>query len=165
MPLALLQVDYAIAADLNRIAWAQIIMAVMLVLITLAVLALMVATYILVRRLTRTIERTMERLTPQAQQIMTRASGIADDAGLIARSARKEAESMLATVQRLNGQLREFADAAETRVRELGAVLDVVQEEAEELLLDATATARGVQAGARALRRPRHGRHRPPRGE
>ena len=50
------------------------------------------------------------------------------------------------------------AQAVETRVKQFGAVVDVVQSEAEEILLDAASTAHGVHAAAEVLRsdkRPR----------
>jgi hypothetical protein len=45
-------------------------------------------------------------------------------------------------------------------VRQFGAVLDVVQAEAEEVLLDAAATAHGVHSAARALRQTSRSRSR-----
>jgi hypothetical protein len=58
-------------------------------------------------------------------------------------------------VEDVNGRLRQATDAAEERLRRLATVLDVVQAEAEDMMLDATATARGVHEAAAALRRPR----------
>jgi hypothetical protein len=56
------------------------------------------------------------------------------------------------TVNDLNRSLRKASGAAEERVRDFAAVLDVVQEEAEQILLDSAATARGLHATAESLR-------------
>lgn len=56
------------------------------------------------------------------------------------------------TVEDVTGRLRAVVDGVEDRVKRFGAVVDVVQAEAEELLLDAASTARGVHTTAEMLR-------------
>ncbi len=156
--LALLQAPSDLAAMVDRIAWAQIIMAVATSLVALVVIGLGVAGVLALRALRRTmerLERQAERLSPRVEPILGAASRIADDATDVSRQVRKRAESLLDTLERLERDLRTVADAADGRIRRLGAVLDIVQEETEDLLLDATAAARGVHASARALKKHR----------
>jgi hypothetical protein len=61
------------------------------------------------------------------------------------------------TVEDLSNRLRTGVDAVEDRVRRFGAVVDVVQTEAEELMLDAASTARGVHTAASMIREGRSG--------
>ena len=56
------------------------------------------------------------------------------------------------TVEELNRAVKKGGVAAEDRIRRFGAGLDVVPTEAEDVLLDAAATARGVHETARQLR-------------
>jgi hypothetical protein len=56
------------------------------------------------------------------------------------------------TVHDVNRSMRRAAEATEARVRDFAAVLQVVQEEAEQILLDTAATARGLHATAESLR-------------
>ncbi|HUP89665.1 MAG TPA: hypothetical protein VM100_09950 [Longimicrobiales bacterium] len=60
--------------------------------------------------------------------------------------------SITGTVEDVNGRLQSAIASVEGRARRFGAVVDVVQTEAEELLLDAASTARGVHAAAEMLR-------------
>jgi hypothetical protein len=59
------------------------------------------------------------------------------------------------TLNEVNDSLRDATRNATALAREFGAVLEVVQTEAEELLLDTAATARGVHTAAERLRTPR----------
>ena len=82
--------------------------------------------------------------------------GVAVGAFLAARKAANAASDSLSkitgTVEDLNKRLRAGVDAVEDRVKRFGAVVDVVQAEAEELLLDAASTAHGVHTTAQMLR-------------
>lgn len=154
--LSLLQAPSDLPEMVHRIALAQTVMAVATVVVALVVIGLGLAGVLLMRALRRTVERLerqAERLSPRVEPVLTAASRIADDATDLSRQTRKRAESLLETVERLERDLRRLIDAADERVRRLGAVLDIIQEETEDLLLDATATARGVHASARALKK------------
>lgn len=152
---ATFQISPDIAPYLERIAWAQIVTAVGIALVTLFAIGLAIAGIVALRSVNRTVtrlERTIERLAPRAEPILDRAARVADDAGEVSRSVRRAVEDLVSTVQDLNGQLRELSESADERVRRIGAVLAVVQREAEELLIDAAATARGLQVTASTLR-------------
>ena len=134
-------------AQLDRIAWAQIVMAICMAVVTLALLGTVIAAFMLMRN----VRRQMKALVPRAEPLLGAANKLAADATDLSGAVKERAEEVLKTVQELNGRLRELATETEGRVREFGAVLDVVQDEAREILLDAASTARGVHKTAEAL--------------
>lgn len=152
---ALAQVDPGLAAQVGRIATAQIVMAVTMVLIGLAVISAGIAAVMALRavnRLIKRIERSVEQLTPQVQPLIERATRIATDANDISDKVRRRVNEVTDTIDDLNRNVRKAAAGTEQRVRDFAAVLDVVQAEAEEILLDTAATARGLHATAESLR-------------
>ena len=157
---AVLVQDAALQAQLDRIAWSQIIMAAGMVIVTLTILASGVAAFLLfrsVRKLIATVEAQSKVLLPRAEPLLTAASKLASDATTLSASVKERVEEVLETVKDANGRIRELVTETEGRVREFGAVMDVVQAEAKEIMLDAAATARGVHTTAEALQagRPR----------
>ncbi len=151
---AVLQQAPAIQLQLERIAWSQIVMAVALALVTLALLATTIASFLLfrsVRKAVASVQQQVQAMLPKAEPLLTAASKVASDATSVSGTARERAEEILATVKDLNERLRELATETEGRVRDFGAVLDVVQAETREILLDAAATARGVHTTAEAI--------------
>ncbi len=137
----------ALQAQLDRIAWSQMVMAVCLAVVTLALLATVVSAFMLIR----SVRQQVKSLTPRAEPLLNAANKVATDAADLSTAIKGRGEEVLNTVQDLNGRLRELAKETEGRVREFGAVLDVVQDEAREILLDAASTARGVHKTAEAL--------------
>jgi uncharacterized protein YoxC len=157
-----------LATDIQRIAWAQIIMAGSMVLVGLAALVALVLSLRTLRamaRLIHSVERTVERLTPQVELLSHRANDVARDAAGVSVSFRKEMEGIVETVEELHGKVKQAAEVAEDRVRHFGDVLDVVQGETEALLMDAAAAAHGVHRTARALRGEGRRPRRPRRSE
>ncbi len=144
----------AVQAQLERIAWSQIVMAVGMAAITLAMLAVAVGAFLLFRSVRRTlgnVQKQVQALAPRAEPLLTAANKLAADATSVSTSARARADEVLATVKDLNERLRALSAETEDRVREFGAVLDVVQAETRDILLDAAAAARGVHATAETL--------------
>jgi hypothetical protein len=149
-PLALVQTDPAVLEQLQRIAWSQMVMATVTVLVGLAIIG---AVFFAVRLL-RSAERSVKQLVTRAEPIIDKANGIAANAGNVSDTVKRRADEVLETVHDLNEQLRDAVDVAEERIRDFGAVLEVVQEEAQSILLDGAATARGVHVAAERLRQP-----------
>jgi uncharacterized protein YoxC len=140
-----------------QVSWADGIAAISLGLIALFWLALTIGALVLltvVIRLLRRVEGLVEHLAPRAEPLIDRANQIAGDAAAVSKSVRHEVERVGDTVQDLNRQLHTAVNSATDQVRRFGSVVRVVQGEVEDLLLDATATARGLQAAADTLRRP-----------
>ncbi len=151
---AVLVQDAALGAQLDRIAWSQIVMAIGMGVVTLTILATGIAAFLLfrsVRKLIGAVEAQARALAPRAEPLLTAASRLATDATGMSGAVKERVDEVLQTVQDLNGRLRELMEETEGRVRDFGAVLDVIQAETKELLLDAAATARGVHTTAEAL--------------
>jgi len=77
---------------------------------------------------------------------------VANDATRVVGSVRDEVEQIVATSRDLRTRVSGAAGALEERVRDLEAVLDVLQEEVEETALDVAAALRATRRGASLLR-------------
>ena len=137
--------------------WAAVVTALSLAIIALA--AIVVAGSALVTALgMRAFLRAVEHLSGPA---------LSDVRGLI-DTIRTEADAIAGTSRDIRLRIVRAADAAQDRLTDLGAVLDVMQEEVEDTVLDVAATARNVRRGLsvwrlgrRALRRARARKGRP----
>lgn len=141
------------AAD---VAWTEIVAAVALAVIALVAVGAAVQGMILLRsanRAMRSLDHVIGQLAPQTERVLHHAERVAEDASDITASARANVKRVNDTVDDLDDRLREVIDTADERVRRLGRVLDVVQTEVEDTLLDAAATARGIQTTADRLQR------------
>src|SRR2546427_189422 len=69
------------------------------------------------------------------------------DVRQLVATIRTEAEGLAGTSRELRARIVKAADAAEARLQDLDALLDVVQEEVESAVLDVAATLRGVRRG------------------
>ncbi|HEY8470925.1 MAG TPA: hypothetical protein VIL18_14840 [Longimicrobiales bacterium] len=144
-----------IAAGLERIAWAQWVTAIGTVLVALVAVGLAVAVYVSLRALARraeAMERMLARLEPRVEPLLDRAGKIAEDASHVSHALREEVARARELLEDVNERLRAGVDDAEDRLRRFGAVLRVVQREAENLLLEGAAAARGVHVAAERLR-------------
>jgi methyl-accepting chemotaxis protein len=152
---ALAQADVRAADALDRIATAQFVMAAVMVLIGLIVLALGVLLLLQIRAARRQLSRTVDELRPQLAPLVDRARHVTNDVAGMSDNVRRKVDDVLHTVEELRRSLERARAATEERAARFVAVLDVVQEETEDLMLDAAATAHGVQETARVLREPR----------
>jgi len=127
--------------------------------LSLAVLAVagvvLAATHLVAARRLEQFARLLEQLAGPA---------VSDVRQLVA-TIRSEAEGLAGTSRELRARIVKAADAAEARLQDLDALLDVVQEEVESAVLDVAATLRGVRRGValvdwgrRALKRGRRKR-------
>lgn len=149
---ALVQVDPDIVQQLERMVTRQTVIAFALALMSLAALGVAVGALLAIRKLIGTLNQTMAHLTPKLDPILASAERIARDAEDMSSTARVRVKDVMETVDDLNERVRSGADAVELRLKEFGAVVDVVRGETEELLLDAASTARGVHTAAEMLR-------------
>lgn len=151
----LVQVDAAALQALERIATAQLVMAAVMVLIGL--LALGGAAIVLLelrsaRRLIRGMLDTVEDLKPRLAPLIDRATHVTSDVSGMTDTVRRKVDDLVHTAEELNRSIQRGSAATEERLRRFTAVLDIVQTEAEDLLLDAAAAAHGMQETARVLR-------------
>jgi methyl-accepting chemotaxis protein len=82
----------------------------------------------------------------------------------ISDTVRGEAEELSRSVRRLSERLRQASDRMEERIEDFNALMEVLQEEAEDTFVDTASTARGVRRGIGRLQdgKARRGRRRTP---
>lgn len=73
------------------------------------------------------------------------------DVRALVATIRTEAEGLVGTSRELRERIVRAADAAEARLAELDAVVEVVQEEVESTVVDVAATLRSVRRGVSLL--------------
>lgn len=151
----MLQLDAASVEYLARLATVQTVTMICMVIFVALALAAAVMSYSTLKTADRTLaalEKVIDELAPRAEPLLDGLTRIATDTAAVADVARRKLNDVADTIEDVNLRLRRLADAAEGRVREFSAVVDVVQAEAEEVLLDAAATARGIHHAAQRLR-------------
>ena len=70
-----------------------------------------------------------------------------DDVRQLVGNIRREADALVGASRDIRLRIMKAADAAETRLQDLHALVEVVQDEVEDTALDAAATLRGVRRG------------------
>ena len=142
----------AIASQLDRIADIQMFMAIAAAIVALFALAIAAMSLFALVKLKRAMERGLNKLPSKSDPVLSAVTRVAENARDVSETAKVRLMDILASLEEINDRLKAGADAVEDRVRRFGVVADVVQTEAEELLLDAAATARGVHTAAEVLR-------------
>ena len=89
----------------------------------------------------------LDRIYGDINPIMRHASTIADNVNYISTSVRVDIQQVSQTIAMANQKLVESVALAEDRVKELNALLAVVQEEAESAFVTTASTLRGVRTG------------------
>ncbi len=89
----------------------------------------------------------LDRIYGDINPLMRHASTIADNVNYISTSVRVDIQQVSQTIASMNQKLIESVEAAEDRVKDLNALLAVVQEEAENAFVSTASTLRGVRTG------------------
>ena len=89
----------------------------------------------------------LDRIYGDINPIMRHAHTIADNADYITTSLRVDIQQVSQTVAMANAKVIEAVAVAEERIKELNALLSVVQEEAEGAFISTASTIRGVRTG------------------
>jgi len=119
----------------------------------LASIALLVLTVALVpaawnfRKSYAKISDMMDRIYGDINPIMRHASTIADNVNYITTAVRVDVQKVSQTVAAANQRLMSSVELAEDRIKDLNALLAVVQEEAESAFISTASTVRGVRTG------------------
>jgi hypothetical protein len=79
------------------------------------------------------------------------ASNVADNLDYITTSIRSDVQQVNATIAAANRRLHQAVELTETRLNEFNALLQVVQQEAEQAFVSTAAAVRGVRRGAAAF--------------
>ena len=89
----------------------------------------------------------LDRIYGDINPLMRHASTIADNVNYISTSVRVDVQQVSQTIASANQRLMSSVELAEDRIRELNALLSVVQEEAESAFVSTASTLRGVRTG------------------
>lgn len=89
----------------------------------------------------------LDRIYGDINPIMRHASTIADNANYITTSVRVDIQQVRQTIAMANQKLVDSVELAEDRIKELNALLAVVQEEAEGAFVSTASAIRGVRTG------------------
>ncbi|HXY30363.1 MAG TPA: hypothetical protein VEI06_06610 [Gemmatimonadaceae bacterium] len=144
----------------THVTWWQAALGITAFVLMASLTALAVVLLETVRRMRRTSDRfhaVLDKVHTDLLPVLARAQRIADNIEAISGSAREEAEALQTEVRRVTLGVRDAVDAAEQRVQELGSLLRVAQDEAEEAIVSAVSALHGVRMGASAFRRRRSG--------
>jgi hypothetical protein len=142
----------AIAIELNRIGDIQMVMAIATSILALFALAIAAAALFAVLKVRKAMERGLDLLPAKTDPMIAAATRVAENAREVSDTVKVRVKDMLDSLEDISERLKAGADAVEDRVKRFGVVVDVVQTEAEELLLDAASTAHGVHTAAEQLR-------------
>jgi methyl-accepting chemotaxis protein len=148
----------AIANQLDRIGDIQMVMAIATSILALFALAIAAAALFAVLKVRKALERGLDSLPSKADPMLAAATRVAENAREVSDTVKVRVRDMLDNLEDITERLKTGADSVEDRVKRFGVVVDVVQEEAEKLMLDAASTARGVHTASerlRARKRPR----------
>lgn len=88
--------------------------------------------------------------------VSDRARKISDNVEFITDSVRTDVRRLNESVQALSDRLQQASHHMEDRIEEFNALLEAVQDEAEDLFLDTAATAHGLREGVRTIGRSRN---------
>lgn len=130
----------------------QIIQAAVVLIFAIGMIVLSRAVFRIMRSLAK-IEAMIDAVARDAGPALDRARAIGENLNFIVMSVRKEVDRVSDTIAIANDRLEEALDAADERVQELGALIDVVQGEVEQTVLSATSTLRGIRTTAKVLRK------------
>ena len=89
----------------------------------------------------------LDRIYGDINPLMRHASAIADNVDYISTSIRVDIQQVSQTIAAVNQRLQQAVSTAEDRIKQLNALLDVVQEEAESAFVTTASTIRGVRTG------------------
>jgi uncharacterized protein YoxC len=89
----------------------------------------------------------LDKVYGDVNPLMRHASAIADNVDYVSTAIRVDIQQVSQTVAAVNQRLQQAASSAEDRIRQLNALLEVVQEEAESAFVTTASTIRGVRTG------------------
>jgi uncharacterized protein YoxC len=99
------------------------------------------------RKSYKKVSEMLDKVYGDINPLMRHASAIADNVDYISTAIRVDVQQVSQTVAAVNQRLQQAATSAEDRIKQLNALLDVVQEEAESAFVTTASTIRGVQTG------------------
>ncbi len=131
--------------------WAPIVTAIATATIAVVAVGFAVFGLPLVRQAARAsaaLEQSLLRLQRDTKPLLETAKSIVSEAGQVAVRLRTEVDGIVETSQDVRERVLNAADAAEDRLIDLEALLDVLQNEVEDTALDVAAALRTTRRGS-----------------
>lgn len=139
----------------------HIVQLVTLIMVAVTMLALFAVLFFLARELRRVqgaVAHLVERVEDRVDPVFERARSVAQNVDYMSHAIRNDVEGLADSVDGIRQRLDQASERMEERIEEFNALMEVVQDEAEEIFLDTASTVRGVREGSRSLRRTGDGR-------
>ncbi|MGH7650583.1 MAG: DUF948 domain-containing protein [Gemmatimonadaceae bacterium] len=99
------------------------------------------------RKSYKKVSNMLDKIYGDVNPLMRHASAIADNIDYISTSIRVDVQQVSQAVAAVNQRVQAAVAEAENRMKDLNALLDVVQEEAESAFVTTASTIHGVQTG------------------
>jgi uncharacterized protein YoxC len=99
----------------------------------------------------RKVRELLDKVYADITPLTRHASSIADNLDYITTSIRSDVQQVNATIASANRRLQNAVEQTEDRMNEFNALLQVVQQEAEQAFVSTAAAVRGVRTGAAAF--------------
>jgi uncharacterized protein YoxC len=122
------------------------------VLVFLVLMLILIPALVKFRKTAEKLDRVLDHVEQSIDPVTKHAAHIADNVDYISTSIRADVQELRKTLLSANSGIREVIESSERRLHELGAVLRVVQEEAEDAFVSTASTIRGLRAGAATFR-------------
>lgn len=135
--------------------WAPVVTAIATAIIALIAVGFVIASLPLLRQASRTskaLERFIESFETESKPLLESAKSVVNEANQVAVRVRSEVDGVLDTSRDIRTRVQHAAEAAEERLIDLEALLDVLQDEMEETVLDVAAALRTTRRGTTILR-------------
>lgn len=142
----------AVAQQLDRIADLHTAMAIAMFIVSVIGLGIAAGALRSVIRMRKAFDRSLLTLPAKTDPVVASITRVAENAREVSEIVRFRTRDVLDNLEEVSVRLKIGAESVEDRIKRFGLVMDVVQAEAEEILLDAASTARGVHTAAEVLR-------------
>ncbi len=120
---------------------------VSIVIVAVAVVVLAIVLALVLVRVSKVLVEIRNGVRTNLGPVAERSRGIAENVEFIMRSIRTDVEKLNGSVTAVTDKLKLASERMEERIEDFNALMEVVQEEAEDVFIDTAATVRGVRAG------------------
>jgi hypothetical protein len=124
---------------------------ILVLLAGLIALVAMAATALALRHAITRLQDTVDRLVGDAKPLLHQATRASEDARDVIKLVRHEAEKIAGATGAVADRLLDVSQAAEERLDQVNALLDVLKDEVQDTAISAAASVRGMRVGAVAL--------------
>jgi uncharacterized protein YoxC len=136
--------------------WVDLLTSIASIVIALALIAIAIPVIPAAWNLRKTykkVQETVDRVQNDINPILHHAHAVADNVNYVTSAIRMDVQQLQGTIASTQERLNRAAVLAEQRINQFNALLEVVQDEAEDLFIGTAATIRGVKVGTEALSR------------